>query len=630
VLSDLNSRRRPGPRGLRIGLAVLGLLLVSPVVQAAHDKTRANSYDDAWQNGPNGWVANAKAILAGGTNKTPGFTLLLGDSLTHGYGFTKWAQEGAGKTAEDAMITQWMHAGPASATPSQRINSKDGFALSNPYFCNARSFTVGDGLGAWHVLGKYGGMLPDNNFTTARQKLLDCAAQQNSLNIYTILAAFPDAQFAVPEYNLESTSLGFDIKDFTTVVDLLISRNVVPIIITYTYRICTLCTPFNQWVDNYNTALVQLAQSRRLPLIDLNGEMLARRPFQNSNSTAYWMTHFLGSDGVHYTNDSIAYPAGSDPYKDGGDPATHTTGAALMDSGYGLKAWLIVQKMKEIKALVIDSGPPPVLPEPPTGLRVTDTKGQLVTFGWTPPALGPRPTGYQLEGGTTPGQVLATIPLEAIPTASLSLPRGSFYIRMRTLSGADASAPSNEILANVAVAASPSPPENVRGLVDGDRLGLTWRNTFEGGEPTSAVLDVTGAVTASLSLGLTESFAFAGVPPGQYSFAVRTTNASGSSVRSNTVALTFPGPCSGAPRTPVNFVAVNAGNRVHVSWDAAAGGPAPSRFLLHVTGSFDGSFGMTGRAFGATAPAGSYSISVSAENSCGTSAATAATLITVP
>lgn len=620
--SSARSRRSPRVTARGVGLwTLVGILVLSPGARAANDKARANSYDDAWQNGPDGWVANAKAILAGGTNKTPGFTLLLGDSLTRGYGLTAWAQNGAGKTSEDVMITQWLRASPAVAD----INSKDGFGLSNPYICSARSFTVGDGLGAWDLLGLTGGMPRDDNFTTARQKLLNCGAYPNALNIYTILAAFPDAQFAVPEYNLDGGSFGSNVSIFENFVDVLIARNVVPIIITYTYRdLIPPSVPFNQWVDNYNRALVQLAQRRKLPLIDLNAEMLARRPFSE------WLYRFLSSDGVHYTNDSIAYPAGSDPYKDGGDPATHTTGNALMDSGYGLKGWLIVQKMKEIKQLVIDSAPPSPAPQPPTGLTVTDTKGQLVTFSWTPPVLGPAPTGFRLEGGVSPGQVLATIPLGAIPTVSLNLPPGSFYVRVRTLSGVEVSGPSNEIVANALVAAAPSPPANLLGLVDGDRLRLAWRNTFEGGEPTTAVLEVSGARTASLPLGLTESFEFAGVPPGQYSLAVRASNATGTSARSNTLTLTFPGPCSGAPFTPARFVAVSVGSRVHLHWDAAAGGPAPAAFLIQVSGTFGGAIRTTGRAFEATAPAGTYSLSVAAENSCGTSAPTAATLITVP
>src|SRR6185503_15183610 len=100
--------------------------------------------------------------------------------------------------------------------------------------------------------------------------------------------------------------------------------------------------------------LVQYAQSKKLPLIDFNQEMLARLPFSQ------WPGRFL-SDGTHYTHGTTTFPATSDPYANGGDPATHTTGTALTWNGYGLKGWLGIQKMKEIKQLVVD-GVAPTLP----------------------------------------------------------------------------------------------------------------------------------------------------------------------------------------------------------------------------------------------------------------------------
>jgi hypothetical protein len=143
-------------------------------------------------------------------------------------------------------------------------------------------------------------------------------------------------------------------------LNLMISKKIVPIIITYTYR---QDAKFNLLVDQYNVALKDLARNMKLPLIDLNGEMLARLPFSQ------WMGRFLG-DGTHYTSGGGGFTSTSDPYASGGDPATHTTGAALTYNGYGLKGWLGVQKMKEIKALVVDGLTPPPPPAAPTSLRI--------------------------------------------------------------------------------------------------------------------------------------------------------------------------------------------------------------------------------------------------------------------
>jgi hypothetical protein len=340
-----------------LGLAGALLLSLASLASAQTGNTaaRANSYDDAWQGGPTGWVANAKAILAGGSGQVPGMVLWIGDSLTRDPALGAWAQNGSGKTTEDQAITTWMHAGLSP----QSIDSIDGFALATPYICSARSFTVGDGLGAWDFNGS-SGMPAVTDPTTARQILLDCQTYSNGLTLTTILAAIPKAQFAIPEVNLLASNPA-DLTDFTIMLNTLISKHIVPIIITYTYRTDA---NFNLLVDRYNVALKALAQSMKLPLIDLQAEMLARIPFTTLTS---WDGRFL-SDGVHYTHGGGGYTSTSSPYIDGGDPATHTTGAPLTYNGYGLKGWLGVQKMKEIKALVVD-GTPSQLPSP-ANLRI--------------------------------------------------------------------------------------------------------------------------------------------------------------------------------------------------------------------------------------------------------------------
>jgi hypothetical protein len=334
-----------------------------------NNAARANSYDDAWQGGATGWVENAKAILAGGSG-VPGLVLWIGDSLTRDRALGQWAQGGAGKTVQDQAITDWMHAGLSP----QSIDSIDGFALATPYFCTARSYTVGDGLGAWHFMGS-SSMPADSNPATARQKLQDCGTYPNALNLTTMLAALPKAQFAIPEVNLDAANPEA-FPDFQRMVDMMIANHIVPIIITYTYR--TDAT-FNGLVDRYNTALIQYAQSKQLPLIDLNKEMLARLPFSE------WPGRFL-SDGTHYTRGTTQFPAASDPYANGGDPATHTTGLALTYNGYGLKGWLGVQKMKEIKALAVDGvppAPPPVTVPNVVGMTNANAKSAITSANLT-------------------------------------------------------------------------------------------------------------------------------------------------------------------------------------------------------------------------------------------------------
>lgn len=268
--------------------------------------------------------------------------------------------------------------------------------------------------------------------------------------------------------------------------------------------------------------------------------------------------------------------------------------------------------------------------QPPTGLFASSVTGNLVTLRWTPPSLGPTPTNYVLEGGLMPGQVLGSLPTGTVsPTFTFPAPTGSFYLRAHALDGASRSAASNEILVHVNVPVVPSPPANLLGLVNGSTLALAWTNTYAGGAPTNVTLDVSGAVTGSAPLGLTDSFTFAGVPPGTYTFSVTATNAGGSSVASNPVRLTFPAACSGAPQTVANFLAYQMGGTLFVNWDAPATGTAPTGYVLNVNGSYVGSILTPLKALSGAVPPGTYTFTVAATNACGASAATGAQTVTI-
>ncbi len=269
-------------------------------------------------------------------------------------------------------------------------------------------------------------------------------------------------------------------------------------------------------------------------------------------------------------------------------------------------------------------------PQPPSNFRVVGMSGNTVTFAWTLPTTGPAPASLQLEGGFTPGSVLGALPLGVTPSVTVTLPTGSFYLRLRTLAAGQTSAASNEVLTHVNVAVAPSPPANLLGLVVGDTLNLVWTNTFGGGAPTNVILEVTGAVTGSAPVGPVDAFGVAGVPPGTYTITARATNAAGSSAASNPVTLTFPTACSGAPLSVANFAAYNVGATLFLAWDTAASGPAPTGYVLNVTGAFVGAVPIGARAISAPVPAGTYNLSVVATNACGNSASTAVRTVTIP
>ncbi len=270
--------------------------------------------------------------------------------------------------------------------------------------------------------------------------------------------------------------------------------------------------------------------------------------------------------------------------------------------------------------------------QPPADLFLAAISGNTITLRWAPPSVGPLPTGYQVEGGVVPGEVLGTLPLGPTPTVTFALPSGSFFLRVRAIAEGVLSGVSNEIVAhvNVNVPLPPSPPAGLLGLVVGNTVSLAWRNTLEGRAPAAIMLDVTGAATLSVPLGLTDTFSFAGVPPGTYTFAVRAVNGVGSSAPSNAVTLTFPGGCSGAPLAPSKFLAYKVGNTLFVVWDPAASGPAPTVYVLNVSGTFSGALATPGRALSGAVGAGIYSFNVVASNACGSSAPTATQTVTIP
>jgi len=271
----------------------------------------------------------------------------------------------------------------------------------------------------------------------------------------------------------------------------------------------------------------------------------------------------------------------------------------------------------------------PTTAQPPTGLYAESIAGNVVTLRWTPPAFGLTPDNYVLEGGVNPGAVLASIPTgSAAPTYTFVAPTGAFHVRMHTASGASRSAASNEIRIFVNVPQPPSAPANLLGMVNGNAVALAWKNTFAGGAPANVVLDVTGSLSTTIPLGLANGFSFAGVPPGTYTLSVRALNGAGASPSSNAVTLTFPGACSGVPQAPSNLLAHRVGSTIFVSWDPAAAGPAPTAFILNVSGSFVGSFGTTGRALSGVVAPGSYTFNVVAQNPCGNGPATAPVTVT--
>jgi hypothetical protein len=286
-------------------------------------------------------------------------------------------------------------------------------------------------------------------------------------------------------------------------------------------------------------------------------------------------------------------------------------------------------------AFVYSMGAPPPPPPPPTqlsapvNLRAT-VIGSTVSLAWIAPTSG-TPTGYVVEGGTVPGQTLASIPTGSTATSfTFSAPTGSFFVRLHATSASGRSPDSNEIRIFVNVPQLPSAPTNLLGLANGSNLSLSWETATAGGAPTAFILDVSGALTTSLPLPQGETFSYTGVPPGTYTFAVRAVNSAGTSAASPSVTLAFPSACPGPPEAPTNFVVSRAGSHLSVSWEPPSVGPAVSSYVLKVTGALNMMLPLSTRSASGVVPSGTYDLSVLAVNSCGAGVATVPQSVTVP
>jgi hypothetical protein len=265
--------------------------------------------------------------------------------------------------------------------------------------------------------------------------------------------------------------------------------------------------------------------------------------------------------------------------------------------------------------------------QPPLSLRVADVQGNLVTFRWKAPEVGPAPTGYVIEGGVLPAQTLVSLATgHAAPAFTVAAPDGSFYVRARALGTGGPSDASEEIRVHVGVPVAPSAPEAPQATVSGATLHLAYTPTFGGAPATGLVLDVSGAVSGSIALPATEQLAFADVPAGVYTLRLRAVNDGGASAASDPVEVTVPGVCAEPPGAPEDLLAYATGGTTFVMWDPPAAG-APTGYVITVPGI--GTLPTTARWVSGGLAAGTYTIEVRAIGACGTGAAATQTL-TIP
>ncbi len=193
------------------------------------------------------------------------------------------------------------------------------------------------------------------------------------------------------------------------------------------------------------------------------------------------------------------------------------------------------------------STPPSTAPGPPSGLAAS-VNGSTVTFAWTAgaQAAASAPSAYQIDAGSAVGlSDLASFSTGSAATAFSigSVPAGTYFVRVRALNAAGASAPSNEVMVivvgSVACTAAPGVPTGLVFSVNGSTVTLAW-NASAGA--TSYILSVGSSPGASdIAVSDTGSagrnLVATNVGRGTYFVRMSGRNACGTSGASNEVAI---------------------------------------------------------------------------------------------
>jgi FG-GAP-like repeat len=247
--------------------------------------------------------------------------------------------------------------------------------------------------------------------------------------------------------------------------------------------------------------------------------------------------------------------------------------------------------------------------------------GSSVTLSWIAP-LNATVTAYLVEAGSAPGLSDLARFTTGTPATSLStsgVPSGTYYVRVKTISGTATSGPSNEVVATVgsgACTVGPLPPANLASAVSGSSVLLHW--SAGGGSPQSYVLEAGSlpglADVARLDLGRpATTFTAGNIPSGRYYVRVRATNACGTSNQSNEILVVVRS--AALPDAPKSLAATVAGSTVTLTWIApltsvtsylveAGSAPGLSDLARLTTGSTATSFSTSG------VPSGRYFVRV--------------------
>jgi hypothetical protein len=182
---------------------------------------------------------------------------------------------------------------------------------------------------------------------------------------------------------------------------------------------------------------------------------------------------------------------------------------------------------------------------------------------------------------------------------------------------------------------TPGAPSGLQATVNGVHVTLTWSAPSTSAAVTSYLIEAGSTPGASnlaqLSTGSPSTLFAVNAPAGVYFVRVRALSGELTGPPSNDVTVTVGGSCA-PPAPPVSLTSSVSGAAVALTWQPGSGASsyvveAGSSSGLSDLASID--TGSSGTSFSASAPPGTYFVSVRARNACGTSAPSAERIVVV-
>lgn len=241
---------------------------------------------------------------------TEGVVILIGDSLTYANQSTRWAwavgSNKAGQyTESDKAILKWSHAYEGG-------KDTNGWFMAKVDRPSGRSETAASGIRTdQYIKGGF------HNLPSLAKVL-----EKFSPQVVFILLGSNDVSAGREPADV--------LKDMNTIVESVINSNAIPVLTTLPPM---RAKNRHERLKKINNLYLGLAAARKIPVLDLYGECVSRQP------GGKWQGTLVGPDGVHLTHGLASGPP---------------TKQNLAKCGYLVRCWTTVQKLKEVKAKVID------------------------------------------------------------------------------------------------------------------------------------------------------------------------------------------------------------------------------------------------------------------------------------